>query len=144
MTDKPAPILSDRYVLIVDDEPFHLRLVHKIVSNLGYSHILTADSGLTALQVIDKDTTNRAVELIITDWDMPDMSGLELLNEMRHARSRYELPIIMMTAHKSGDVVSEAVRQGADCVIFKPFSAATLKEKIIIARSREHKPEENT
>ncbi|PHS76956.1 MAG: response regulator [Rhodospirillaceae bacterium] len=143
MTDEPAPVLSDRYVLIVDDEPFHLRLVHKIVSNLGYNHILTANSGVTALQVIDKDTTRRAVELVITDWDMPDMSGLQLLNELRLNRSRFELPIIMMTAHKSGDVVSEAVRQGADCVIFKPFSGATLKEKISIARSREHTPEPN-
>jgi two-component system chemotaxis response regulator CheY len=113
-------------VLIVDDFATMRRIVKNILTQLGYKNIIEADDGSTAVDVLK----NQKVDLIISDWNMPKMTGLELLKHVRADASLANTPFIMVTAEAQQDNIILAVKAKVSQYIVKPFTAETLGEKI--------------
>ena len=118
--DKNMPIL------IVDDYKTMLRIIRNLLKQLGFNNVDEAIDGSSALQKLrDKDCG-----LIISDWNMEPMSGLQLLKEIRKDVKLKELPFIMITAESKSENVIAAKEAGVSNYIVKPFNAATLKGKL--------------
>ncbi len=113
-------------VLIVDDFATMRRIIKNILTQLGYKNTLEADDGTTALEVLKKEK----VDLIISDWNMPKMTGLELLKTVRASETLASTPFIMVTAEAQQDNIILAVKAKVSQYIVKPFTADTLGEKI--------------
>ena len=113
--------------LIVDDSPVFIRIVHDIiVKEFGPQHILRATDGLEALEILQKEK----IDIIISDWEMPRISGDELVYTVRNDLMLTDIPFIMMTSH--GDSVSKesAIQNGVTECIIKPFKSGEM-EKLI-------------
>ena len=119
-TDKNTPIL------IVDDYRTMLRIIRNLLTQLGFTHVDEASDGPAALV---KLRTGR-FGLVISDWNMEPMSGLELLREMRDDPALRNLPFIMITADRKPAKVAEAEGAGVSGYIVKPFNAETLRSRI--------------
>ncbi len=118
--DKNMPIL------IVDDYKTMLRIIRNLLKQLGFNNVDEAVDGSSALQKLrDKDCG-----LVISDWNMEPMSGLQLLKEVRADVKLKELPFIMITAESKSENVISAKEAGVSNYIVKPFNAATLKGKL--------------
>ena len=118
--DKNMPIL------IVDDYKTMLRIIRNLLKQLGFNNVDEAVDGSSALQKLrDKDCG-----LVISDWNMEPMSGLQLLKEVRADVKLKELPFIMITAESKSENVIAAKEAGVSNYIVKPFNAATLKGKL--------------
>jgi two-component system chemotaxis response regulator CheY len=113
-------------ILIVDDFSTMRRIIKNILRQLGYENIYEADDGTTALNVLQSEK----IQFIISDWNMPTMSGIELLKKVRASEAWKDLPFLMVTAEGQKENVIEAVRNKVSNYIVKPFTAETLKEKI--------------
>ncbi len=113
-------------ILAVDDFSTMRRIVRNILRQLGYSNILEADDGSSALEQLKQDK----VDFIITDWNMPNMSGLDLLKAIRADSNLKDIPVLLVTAEALKENVVAAVQAGVNGYIVKPFTAETLKEKI--------------
>lgn len=113
-------------ILIVDDFSTMRRIIKNILRQLGYENLYEADDGTTALKVLQEEK----IQFIISDWNMPTMSGIELLKKVRATESWKDLPFLMVTAEGQKENVIEAVRNKVSNYIVKPFTAETLKEKI--------------
>ncbi len=113
-------------ILIVDDYKTMLRIIRNLLKQLGFNNVDEAIDGSSALQKLrDKDCS-----LIISDWKMEPMSGLQLLKEVRADVKLKELPFIMITAESKSENVIAAKEAGVSNYIVKPFNAATLKGKL--------------
>jgi two-component system chemotaxis response regulator CheY len=117
---------KDLTVLIVDDFLTMRRIVRKILRDLDFQNIIEAEDGTAALDVLK--TTN--VDLIVSDWNMPKMTGLELLKEVRGSDKFKDTPFLMVTAEAQKENIVEAVKARVSNYIVKPFTAATLEEKL--------------
>lgn len=117
---------KDLTVLIVDDFVTMRRIVKKILRDLDFQNIIEAEDGSAALDVL-KSTK---VDLIVSDWNMPRMSGLELLKLVRSTDSIKEIPFLMVTAEAQKENIIEAVKAKVSNYIVKPFTVATLEEKL--------------
>jgi two-component system chemotaxis response regulator CheY len=117
---------SDMKILAVDDFSTMRRIIRNLLRQLGYLNILEAEDGVQALAILKKDK----VDLVISDWNMPNMNGLELLKEMRRDEQLKHIPLLMVTAEAIKEKVIEAVKAGVNNYIVKPFTAEILKEKI--------------
>ena len=117
---------KDMTVLIVDDFVTMRRIVRKILRDLDFQNIIEAEDGMAALEVLK--TTK--VDLIVSDWNMPRMTGLELLKEVRGADNLKDTPFLMVTAEAQKENIVEAVKAKVSNYIVKPFTAATLEEKL--------------
>ncbi len=113
-------------VLVVDDFATMRRIVKNILSQLGFKNIIEADDGTTALDILKKEP----VGLIISDWNMPKMTGLELLKAVRADPNLADTPFIMVTAEAQQDNIILAVKAKVSQYVVKPFTAETLGEKI--------------
>lgn len=113
-------------VLVVDDFATMRRIIKNILRQLGYENILEADDGLAALDVLRSDK----VDFIISDWNMPRMSGIELLKAVRTTEEWKDTPFLMVTAEGQKENVIEAVKAKVSNYIVKPFTPETLSEKI--------------
>ena len=113
-------------VLVVDDFATMRRIVKNILRQIGFTNILEADDGSTALNILKKEK----VDLVITDWNMPKMSGLELLKAIRADENLKDIPVMMVTAEALKENIIEAVKAGVNQYIVKPFTAQTLQEKL--------------
>ncbi len=113
-------------VLVVDDFATMRRIVKNILKQLGYNNIVEADDGTTALEILEKEK----VDLIISDWNMPKMTGLDLLKNVRGNAEMADTPFIMVTAEAQQDNIILAVKAKVSQYIVKPFTAETLGEKI--------------
>lgn len=113
-------------ILIVDDFSTMRRIIKNLLRDLGYNNTAEADDGKTALPVLQSG----AFDFVITDWNMPGMSGLDLLKAVRADSKLASLPVLMVTAESKRDQIIEAAQAGVNGYIVKPFTAATLKEKI--------------
>lgn len=116
-------------ILVVDDFPTMRKIVKSVLKQLGYQNIVEAEDGQLALNILN---TNANIEFIVSDWNMPNMTGIELLKTVRaHKDARIKaLPFLMVTAEADKDNIVEAVKSGVNNYIVKPFNAATMKEKI--------------
>lgn len=113
-------------ILIVDDFSTMRRIVKNLLGELGFSNTLEADDGNTALPILRQG----GVDFLVTDWNMPGMTGLELLKAIRTDDKLKTLPVLMVTAESKREQIVEAAQAGVNGYIVKPFTAATLREKI--------------
>ncbi len=121
-----AGVNKNMPILIVDDYKTMLRIIRNLLKQLGFNNVDEAIDGNSALQKLrDKDCS-----LIISDWNMEPMSGLQLLKEVRADVKLKELPFIMITAESKSENVIAAKEAGVSNYIVKPFNAATLKGKL--------------
>jgi two-component system chemotaxis response regulator CheY len=102
------------------------RIIKNLLHDLGYQNVTEADDGNTALPLL----RSGKFDLLITDWNMPGMHGLELLRQVRSDPNLAKLPVLMLTAEAKREQIVEAAQAGVDGYVIKPFTAVTLKEKI--------------
>ena len=113
-------------ILTVDDFSTMRRIIRNILRQLGDSNITEAEDGAAALEVLQQ----QEIDFVISDWNMPKMTGLELLRAIRTDEKLHKIPVLMVTAEALKENVVEAVKAGVNGYIVKPFTAETLKEKI--------------
>lgn len=113
-------------ILIVDDFSTMRRIIKNILRQLGFTNVQEADDGATAWPKIQAED----FDLIVTDWNMPKMSGLELLKAIRSDENLKDLPVLMVTAEALKENIIEAVKAGVSNYIVKPFTAETMQEKL--------------
>jgi two-component system, chemotaxis family, chemotaxis protein CheY len=112
--------------LVVDDFSTMRRIIKNLLHDLGYASVTEADDGTTALPLLKSGN----FDFLITDWNMPGMPGLELLKQVRADTRLGKLPVLMLTAEAKREQIVEAAQAGVSGYVIKPFTAATLKEKI--------------
>ncbi|MES3038236.1 MAG: response regulator [Bdellovibrionota bacterium] len=118
-------------ILIIDDMPSIRDLVKNHLKALGYKNIAEASDGEEALKyLIQQSTQGYPVELVISDWNMPKMKGIDLLKQVRATDDFKYLPFILLTSESERDQVTEAVLAGVSQYIVKPFSSKVFQEKI--------------
>lgn len=122
---KPQLNLSMK-ILVVDDFATMRKIVRNILKQIGFTNIVEADDGANALSVIKQEK----IDFVVTDWNMPNMTGLELLKNIRATETAKDLPVLMVTAEGLAENVVDAVKAGVDNYIVKPFTAETVQEKI--------------
>jgi len=113
-------------ILVVDDFSTMRRIIKNLLRDLGFTNTEEADDGVTALPMLQ---TGR-FDFLVTDWNMPGMTGLDLLKEVRKDANLVSMPVLMVTAESKREQIIEAAQAGVNGYVVKPFTAATLKEKI--------------
>lgn len=113
-------------ILIVDDFSTMRRIIKNLLRDLGFTNTAEADDGKTALPRLKAG----GIDFLVTDWNMPGMSGLDLLKAVRSDPDLAALPVLMVTAEAKREQIIMAAQAGVNGYIIKPFTAATLKEKI--------------
>jgi len=113
-------------ILVVDDFETMRRMIRDILKQLGYENIHEAENGADALGVLKKEK----IQFIISDWNMPRMSGIELLKTVRATEEWKDLPFLMITAESQKEKIIEAVKYKVSNYIIKPFTPEALMEKI--------------
>jgi two-component system chemotaxis response regulator CheY len=113
-------------ILVVDDFSTMRRIVKNILRQLNFVNIIEADDGSTALEVLQREK----IDLVVSDWNMPKMTGLELLKAVRADDALKHIPFLMVTAEAQQENIIEAVKSGVSNYIVKPFTAETLSQKI--------------
>lgn len=113
-------------ILIVDDFSTMRRIIKNLLRDLGFTNTHEADDGSTALPMLKSGD----FDFLVTDWNMPGMSGIDLLKEVRADGKLAPLPVLMVTAEAKRDQIIEAAQAGVNGYVVKPFTAQVLKEKI--------------
>ena len=113
-------------ILIVDDFSTMRRIIKNLLRDLGFTNTQEADDGQTALPMLKTGK----FDFLVTDWNMPGMDGLTLLKEVRADENLKDMPVLMVTAEAKREQIVIAAEAGVNGYVVKPFTAATLKEKI--------------
>ena len=113
-------------ILVVDDFSTMRRIVKNLLNELGFTDISEADDGKTALPMLQAG----GFEFVVTDWNMPGMPGIDLLKAIRADDKLKHLPVLMVTAEAKKENIIMAAQAGASGYVVKPFTAATLDEKL--------------
>lgn len=113
-------------ILVVDDFSTMRRIIKNILREIGYNNVDEADDGSTALEKLK----SAKFDFVVTDWNMPNMPGIELLKAIRQDAGLKDTPVLMVTAEAAKENVVTAVAAGVNNYIVKPFTAAALKERI--------------
>ncbi len=113
-------------ILVVDDFSTMRRIVRNLLKELGYTNADEAEDGVKALQKLKSER----FDFVVSDWNMPSMTGIELLKAIRGDDALKHLPVLMITAEARKENIIEAAQAGANGYIVKPFTAATLDEKL--------------
>jgi len=113
-------------VLVVDDFSTMRRIIKNILRQLGFTNIHEADDGTTAWETLTKSK----IDFVISDWNMPQMTGIDLLRKVRSSEEFANLPFLMVTAEAQQENIIEAVQAKVSNYIVKPFTAETLGQKI--------------
>jgi len=117
---------NDLKFLVIDDFSTMRRIVRNLLKELGFTNVDEAEDGVVALQKLHTGS----FDFVISDWNMPNMTGIELLRQMRKDPGLNHLPVLMVTAEARKENIIEAAQAGANGYIVKPFTAATLDEKL--------------
>lgn len=112
--------------LVVDDFSTMRRIVRNLLKELGYTNVDEAEDGVQALNKLRSDK----FDFVVSDWNMPNMDGLTMLKEIRTDDALKHLPVLMVTAEAKKENIIEAAKSGASGYVVKPFTAATLDEKL--------------
>jgi two-component system chemotaxis response regulator CheY len=112
--------------LVVDDFSTMRRIVRNLLKELGFTNVDEAEDGMVALQKLN----NSQFDFVVTDWNMPNMDGLTLLQTIRQTPHLKHLPVLMITAEAKKENIIAAAQAGASGYIVKPFTAGTLSEKL--------------
>jgi two-component system chemotaxis response regulator CheY len=122
---------SNTRILVIDDMKTMRLVMKKSLTGLGFTTIAEADDGETAWPMIQQAASSGSpYQLILSDWNMPKMKGLELLKLVRTADNLKHTPFILVTAESEGDQVKLALTSGVSHYIVKPFTAETLQERL--------------
>lgn len=113
-------------ILVVDDFSTMRKIIKNILKKLGFENITEAEDGVNALEKLK----SQEIDFIVSDWNMPNMNGLELLKNIRGDDSLKEIPVLMVTAEAQKENIVEAVKEGVNNYVIKPFTPETMKEKI--------------
>ncbi len=113
-------------ILIVDDFSTMRRIVRNILKQLGFTNIEEAEDGDVALEKLKEND----YEFVITDWNMPNMTGLDLLKSIRADESLKDMPVLLVTAEAEKENVVQAAQAGVNDYIVKPFTADVMQQKI--------------
>ena len=117
---------KDLKFLVVDDFSTMRRIVKNVLQDLGFNDVTEADDGKTALPMLQAG----GFDFLITDWNMPGMPGIELLKAVRADPKLAKLPVLMLTAEAKREQIVQAAQAGVNGYVIKPFTPATLKEKL--------------
>jgi len=117
---------KDMKILIVDDFSTMRRIIKNFLRELGFNNTSEADDGQTALPMLESGE----FDFLVTDWNMPGMDGLTLVRTIRSDEALQDMPVLMVTAEAKRDQIVVAAAAGVSGYVVKPFTAATLKEKI--------------
>ncbi|MCL5425810.1 MAG: chemotaxis response regulator CheY [Gammaproteobacteria bacterium] len=112
--------------LVVDDFPTMRRIVRSLLKELGFTNVEEAEDGQDALNKLRAGS----FEFVVSDWNMPNLDGLEMLKEIRQDDALKGLPVLMVTAEAKKENIIAAAQAGANGYVVKPFTAATLEEKL--------------
>jgi two-component system chemotaxis response regulator CheY len=112
--------------LVVDDFSTMRRIIKNLLHDLGYPNVTEADDGKTALPMLQTG----GFDFLISDWNMPGMSGLDLIKAVRSDAKLAKMPVLMLTAEAKREQIIEAAQAGVNGYVIKPFTAETLKEKL--------------
>jgi two-component system chemotaxis response regulator CheY len=112
-------------ILVVDDSSTMRRIIQNTLARLGYKNVIQAADGVEAWQAMQE---NQDIGVVITDWNMPNMNGLELVKKIRSVNKN--IPIIMVTTEGGKKEVITALKAGVNNYIVKPFTPQVLKEKL--------------
>ncbi len=113
-------------ILIVDDFSTMRRFIKNLLRDLGFTNTVEADDGLTAIPILNSGS----IDFLVTDWNMPGMTGIDLLRHVRADEKLRTLPVLMVTAEAKREQIIEAAQAGVNGYVVKPFTALALKEKI--------------
>ena len=113
-------------ILIVDDFPTMRRIIKNLLKDLGFENVDEAEDGAMALEKL----RNGNFDFVVSDWNMPNMDGLEMLKAIRADPNLGKLPVLMVTAEAKKENIIAAAQAGANGYVVKPFTAATLEEKL--------------
>jgi len=113
-------------ILVVDDFSTMRRIIKNLLRDLGFQNVSEADDGNTALPMLQ----NGGFDFVVTDWNMPGMQGIDLLKAIRADEELSHLPVLMVTAEAKREQIVAAAQAGVNGYIVKPFTAATLREKL--------------
>jgi two-component system chemotaxis response regulator CheY len=113
-------------ILVVDDFPTMRRIVRNLLKELGFSNVDEAEDGAAGLARL----RGGGFEFVISDWNMPNLDGLEMLKQIRADAALSHLPVLMVTAESKKENIIAAAQAGASGYVVKPFTAATLDEKL--------------
>ena len=117
--------------LIVDDFSTMRKIIKKVLDEIGYKNVVEAVDGRNALDVLnDSFKAGSPVQFVISDWNMPNMQGIELLRACKENPQYKSLPFMLVTAESEQAQIIEAAKAGVSEYVVKPFNAATLKAKI--------------
>jgi len=112
--------------LVVDDFSTMRRIVRNLLKEIGFNNVEEAEDGAVALQRLQSG----GIDFVISDWNMPNMDGLTLLQQIRASDALKALPVLMVTAEAKKENIIAAAQAGANGYVVKPFTAATLDEKL--------------
>lgn len=112
--------------LVVDDFSTMRRIVRNLLKELGFTNVDEAEDGVAALSKL----RSAHFDFVVSDWNMPNMTGLDLLKNIRGDANLKHLPVLMVTAEAKKENIIEAAQAGASGYVVKPFTAATLEEKL--------------
>lgn len=112
--------------LVVDDFSTMRRIVRNLLKELGFANVQEAEDGVDALNKLRSET----FDFVVSDWNMPNMSGIDMLREIRADANLKHLPVLMVTAEAKKENIILAAQTGASGYVVKPFTAATLDEKL--------------
>ncbi|AOM01348.1 chemotaxis protein CheY [Cobetia marina] len=113
-------------ILVVDDFPTMRRIVRNLLKELGFTNVEEAEDGQQALEALRQGSYG----LVISDWNMPNLDGLQMLRQIRASEALASLPVLMVTAEAKKENIIAAAQAGASGYVVKPFTAAVLEEKL--------------
>jgi len=113
-------------ILVVDDFPTMRRIVRNLLKDLGFENVDEAEDGVVGLEKL----RNGNYQLVVSDWNMPNLDGLSMLQQIRADSALSGLPVLMVTAESKKENIVAAAQAGANGYVVKPFTAATLEEKL--------------
>ena len=116
----------EQSIITVDDSSAMRRIIKNTLQKLGFETILEAGNGVEALEVMSKNK----VDMIVTDWNMPEMDGLTFVKAVRAKDEYKDLPILMITTEAAKEDILTALRSGVNNYVVKPFTPETLQEKV--------------
>ena len=113
-------------ILVVDDFATMRKVIRNLLKQVGYDNVVEAENGEAALSVLK----SQSIDFVISDWNMPNMTGLDLIKAIRADSELGKTPFLMVTAEALKENVVQAVKAGVNNYIVKPFTAEVLNEKI--------------
>jgi len=127
-------------VLVVDDMLTMRKLVRRCLKDLGFTDVTEADDGETAWPLLESGASGSSTpfQLVVSDWNMPKVTGLALLKRVRGHEAMKNLPFLFVTAEGEKQQIVEAIQSGVSNYIIKPFTPATMKEKLVAVWTKHH------